>query len=73
MTAAEKIALQLSREERLRLIETLWESLSVEDGDRLEVTEDVRAVLDRRLAAHRKNPHETLSWDEVKRRVQEAK
>jgi putative addiction module component (TIGR02574 family) len=68
VTAAEEAALQLSREERLHLIEKLWESL-VDEESRLEVPDDVRAELDRRLAAHRENPDEALSWAEVKRRV----
>lgn len=71
MTAAEEAALQLSREERLRLIEKLWESLTDEEDEQLElhVPAEVRAELDRRLAAYRENPDDTLSWDEVKRRV----
>jgi len=71
VTAAEEAALQLSREERLRLIEKLWESLTDEEDEQLElhVPAEVRAELDRRLAAYRENPDDTLSWDEVKRRV----
>lgn len=52
---------------RLRLIEVLWDSLS--DEAPLEITDEVRAELDRRLAEHRRDPGATLSWDEIKRRV----
>jgi putative addiction module component (TIGR02574 family) len=69
VTAAEEAVLQLSPEERLRLIERLWESLSDEEEQQLEVPAEVRAELDRRLAAHRENPGDTLTWEEVQRRV----
>lgn len=59
--------LRLSREERLRLIEVLWDSLT--DDAPLEVSEDVRGELDQRLAENRRDPSTALSWDEVLRRA----
>ncbi|WP_106391082.1 addiction module protein [Enhygromyxa salina] len=69
METAEEAALRLSGDERLRLIEKLWDSLVEKRGDHLEVSPEIRAELDRRLAAHRRDPTETLSWTEVKRQV----
>jgi putative addiction module component (TIGR02574 family) len=60
---------RLSIDERLRLIERLWESVVDERGDRLEVSAEIAAELDGRLAAHRRAPDETLSWFEIQRRL----
>jgi putative addiction module component (TIGR02574 family) len=65
-------ALRLSVEERLRLIETLWESLTLEQGERLGISADMRVEIDGRLAAHRRDPGSTLSWAEVVDRVRGA-
>jgi putative addiction module component (TIGR02574 family) len=64
---AEEAALRLSIEDRLALIERLWESIEDERADQLEVSPEVKAELDRRLAAHRRAPHESLSWSEIQR------
>jgi putative addiction module component (TIGR02574 family) len=50
-------------------VSTPDEELPHNERDQLEVPSDVRAELDRRLAAHRENPGAALSWDEVKRRA----
>jgi putative addiction module component (TIGR02574 family) len=70
--ATEDAALRLSPDERLRLIERLWESVVDERGDQLEVSPELQAELDRRLAAHRRAPDETLSWSEIQRLVREG-
>ena len=60
-------ALQLSAEDRLRLIEKLWDSL--EDGiDRAagSLPEWHKAELEARIAAHDRHPSAALPWDEVK-------
>jgi putative addiction module component (TIGR02574 family) len=38
----------------------------------LEVAPEIQAELDRRLAAYRRAPDDSLSWDEVQRRVREG-
>jgi len=58
----------LSPDERLRLIETLWESLRNEVGDALPVDDATKRELDRRLASHAADGA-TLSWDEIKSKV----
>ncbi|KIG15646.1 hypothetical protein DB30_05394 [Enhygromyxa salina] len=40
-----------------------------QQGDHLEVSAEVKAELDRRLAAHRQDPSEALSWSELEQRV----
>lgn len=72
MDAAERAALQLSVDERLRLIERIWDSVVDAHGDDLPISDAVRAELDRRLAAHRRNPNEALTWEELQRRLREG-
>ena len=72
MDAAQAAALSLSPDERLRLIEQLWDSLVDERGNTLALSPEIRAELDQRLDAHRANPNETLSWSEIQRRVRDA-
>jgi putative addiction module component (TIGR02574 family) len=66
---AEKAALALTPDARLRLIESLWDSLVDEVGDELPIDEATRAELDARLAAHDASPDDTLEWSELERRV----
>jgi putative addiction module component (TIGR02574 family) len=50
---------QLSLEERMKLVEDIWDSIAAE-GDALPLTEEQRKLLDQRLEAYRmdKNPGE---------------
>lgn len=56
---------RLSVEERLALVEALWDSIA-EDGDAIPLTDAQRAELDRRLAAHEAQPDDVVPWDEVR-------
>lgn len=56
---------QLGVDERLALIEALWDSISA-DESAIAVTDAQRAELDRRLADHEANPNDVVSWDEVR-------
>lgn len=69
METTPEAALRLSPDERLRLIERLWDSLVDERGDELALSPEIRAELDRRLEEHRASPNDTLSWAEVQHRV----
>jgi putative addiction module component (TIGR02574 family) len=73
MEATERAALQLSAEQRLRLIELLWDSFVDEVGDDLEVSAEVAAELDRRLEAHRRAPEDALTWEQVSSHVRSPK
>jgi putative addiction module component (TIGR02574 family) len=61
----------LSVEERIRLVAALWDSIA-DRPESLPVTDAQRFELDRRLAAHRKDPGAARRWapirDELKRR-----
>jgi putative addiction module component (TIGR02574 family) len=59
---------QLSPEDRLRLIEDVWETLESVPGS-LNLSEEHREILDQRHAELERNPDSTLSWDNVLRTV----
>jgi putative addiction module component (TIGR02574 family) len=56
---------ELSIEERIQLIEALWDSITSEQ-EALELTDAQRAELDRRLEAHAASPDDGLPWHEVR-------
>jgi putative addiction module component (TIGR02574 family) len=60
---------QLSIEERLLLVEEIWDSIAAEEEE-IPVTEAQKQDLERRLALYRQNPSAGSSWEEVKARLQ---
>lgn len=51
--------------DRIELIDALWESVA-EEGYEPELTPEQATELDRRLAAHRQDPDDVVSWDSIK-------
>jgi len=66
ISMAEVLALPVA--ERLKLVETIWDSIA-EIPDALELTKAQEAELDRRLDAYRKDPTVGSLWPEVKARI----
>jgi putative addiction module component (TIGR02574 family) len=56
---------QLSVAERIQLVEDLWDALAINPDD-VPITQAQRDELDRRLQAHRDNPGEGASWQQIK-------
>jgi len=56
---------RLSVEERLALVEELWDSIAESSAD-LPLTEAQRAELERRLAEHEAHPDDVIPWEEIK-------
>jgi putative addiction module component (TIGR02574 family) len=56
--------LKLPPEERLRLLELIWESLAATPSA-VPLGDAHRAVIDERLAEHARNPDDVLTRDEV--------
>jgi len=56
---------RLSVEEKLELMQEIWESISSET-DRTHLTEPQREELERRLAEHEADPGDVVAWEEVK-------
>ncbi|HKB06023.1 MAG TPA: addiction module protein [Gemmataceae bacterium] len=60
-------ALQLSKEERAELVESLLDSLDGSDSDVDRMTdEELAAELDRRAEELRRNPDAGIPWEQVK-------
>lgn len=55
-------------EDRLRLIEVVWDGLS-EQGDDPEIGGELARLLEQRMLALRENPDDVLTWDEIKAHV----
>lgn len=60
---------KLSKDERLDLIEQLWDSLSDEERDSVPLTAEQEQELDRRLDAVEKDGAAGISSDELRRQV----
>ena len=56
--------LQLPAEERLRLVELIWESLAAEPSD-VPLGDAHRRVIDERIAEHERDPADVVSREEV--------
>jgi putative addiction module component (TIGR02574 family) len=54
--------------EQLAFVFQVWDQL-VESGWQPELTDDLKAELDRRLAAYQANPSNVLTWEQVVARV----
>ena len=60
---------QLSVEDRLALVEELWDSIAESTGE-LPLTEAQQAELDRRLAEHEARPDDVVPWEDVKASIE---
>ncbi len=60
----------LPLEERVELIDTLWETVAKE-GYEPPLTRQQAEELDRRLAAHRRNPDDVIPWESIRDEINE--
>ena len=63
---------KLSTPERILIVEELWDSIAAEQ-EQLELTDNQRKELDRRIADYNLIPDESYSWSEVKNIVRNTK
>lgn len=63
-----KDILKLSVDDRIHLVQTIWDSIAA-DTEVSEISEEHKQLLDERLEAHKNNPNDVVSWDEVKSSV----
>ena len=54
--------------DRLDLVEQIWDSIA-ENQEQLELSDEHKAELDRRLAAHEADPESGSTWEEVEQRL----
>jgi putative addiction module component (TIGR02574 family) len=64
--------LKLPPEERLRLVELLWESLAATPSA-VPVGDAHRAAIDEELSEHRRNPNDVLKLDELLSAIRKTK
>ncbi len=62
-------AKKLAPDERIELVEAIWDSVASEAAS-LPVPESHRRLLDKRLTEYEANPKEGCSWEEVKARLE---
>lgn len=60
-----KDILKLSVDERIHLVQAIWDSIA-SDAGMSEISEEHKKILDERLEAHQNNPDDIVSWEEVK-------
>ncbi len=56
---------QLSREQRIALVQEIWSTIATESGTPL-LTESQREELQRRIKADEEKPEDVVPWEQVK-------
>jgi len=69
MTALANEALRLAPQERLRLIEEIWESLAAEPAS-LPVAAEQLEEMERRRDRYESDPASLIDWQELKSKLQ---
>lgn len=62
--------LELPVQERIQLVELIWDSVAVVP-EAVEVSPELKAELELRLIEFERNPEAGYSWDEVKSRLKD--
>lgn len=60
--------LNLSIPERIQLVEDIWDSIAAE-AELIELTDNEKKILDKRLQAYRLNPEAGSPWEDVYKRI----
>ncbi|MGF1517865.1 MAG: addiction module protein [Nodosilinea sp.] len=60
----------LSLEDRIHLVQAIWDSIAAEQVH-LDLTDDQKQELDRRIDAYDTDPQNVLTWEEVKAAIRE--
>jgi putative addiction module component (TIGR02574 family) len=60
--------MELSVTERLRIVEDIWDSIAA-DSDKLGISDELRAELDRRMRSYEADPEAGVSWEELRDRL----
>jgi putative addiction module component (TIGR02574 family) len=68
LTAALSVINALSVDERIRLVEAVWDGIATEQPVP-QLTDVKKNELDRRLAGHRAAPDEVIPWETVKQQA----
>ena len=55
----------LPTNERIRLVQDLWDTIA-EEPENVEISDEHRRILDERLREHEENPTDVVPWEAVK-------
>jgi putative addiction module component (TIGR02574 family) len=61
---------KLGLDERLQLVEEIWDSIAINPEDAPPLTDAQKQDLQRRIADYKADPKAGSSWEEVKARLQ---
>lgn len=59
---------EFSIAERIQFVEDVWDSIAVLP-DQVNMTDDVKKELDKRLESYHRNPDSGSPWEEVRQRI----
>ena len=57
--------LRLPVDERIKLVEDIWDSIAAE-SDSVKLSPEQRSELDRRIENYKKDPSGTIPWESIK-------
>ncbi len=60
--------LEMSVDDRLRIVEDIWDSIAADSKD-LKISNELRQELDRRLEAYKEDPDAGVSWEDLDNRL----
>lgn len=60
---------KLSIQERIMLVEAIWDSISADKNSNYELSIEQVNILEEQLAEYHKNPSKVKTWDEVKKSI----
>jgi putative addiction module component (TIGR02574 family) len=63
--------LELPVQERIRLVELIWDSITAVP-DAVEVSAELKAELERRMIEFERNPEAGFSWEQVKSQLKDG-
>jgi len=63
---------QLNFEDRLALVEEIWDSIASEPAN-LPISETQKQLIDQRIADLNANPRNVLTWEEIKQHIKGKK
>jgi len=70
MTRIMQDILKLSVPERILMVEAIWDSIA-KDEENIELSNETKILLDKRLTAHLENPTEGSSWEEARASIKD--
>lgn len=66
-----KDILMLSVDERINIVQTIWDSIAA-DTEIAEISKEHKEILDERIKTHRNNPKHVISLDDLKKSVRKV-